>query len=288
MPSPRHDGVKDLVRESPQTVARLVCAKNAEAAIRPHVPLREASNELNDRPSRDFYPDNVFTQGSPSAPSSVLVVEIQHEKEEQKRRQIARYAAALWLFHRCAPVVAVVCPSQAAADFYDEPIGTELPGYRYPPVAIGPDDIPRVEDAGTVADDPALAALSVMAHGSSMSVLTAFLEGLSRLETDDSSKYYEYAYRLASQQVKQSLEAEMTSGTWPVYSPFAKTHYGHGHEDGRTEERAATVIDLLEARGLPVDDATRARITACNDIERLKAWSIAALTVDRAEEIFEA
>lgn len=273
-----------------------MCAKNAEAAIRPHVPLREASNELNDRPSRDFYPDNVFTQGSPSAPSSVLVVEIQHEKEEQKRRQIARYAAALWLFHRCAPVVAVVCPSQAAADFYDEPIDTELPGYRYPPVAIGPDDIPRIEDADTVADDPALAALGVMAHGSSMSVLTAFLAGLSRLETDDSSKYYEYAYRLASQQVKESLEAEMTSGTWPVYSPFAKTHYGHGREDGReegreegrTEERAATVIDLLEARGLTVDDAARARITDCNDIERLKAWTIAALTVDRAEEIFEA
>lgn len=295
VPSQRHDAAKDLAADSPQTIARLVHMK-ATVEIRPDAPFRPEKNEVNDRPSRDLFPDIVFSQGFPSNPTGIFVVEVQHEKDEGKRRQIPRYAAALWLFHRCTTIVAVFSPDQAAADYYSEPIATELPGYTCPPVAIGPKDIPVVNDVDTAVADPALAALSVMAHGAAPGVLDTFMDGLTRLEPDDSSKYYEYAYRLASQQVKTNLEAAMSSSAWPVYSPFAKEHFSRGreegHEEGREEgvieERASAILDILHARGKAVDDGIRARITGCTDGEKLRTWLFAAATADKAEDIFDA
>ncbi|MDA2807930.1 hypothetical protein [Nocardiopsis suaedae] len=287
MPSQRHDAAKDLAADSPQTIARLVRMK-ADVEIRPDAPFRMEKNEVNDRPSSDLFPDIVFSQGFPSHPSGIFVVEVQHEKDEGKRRQIPRYAAALWLFHRCTTIIAVFSPDQAAADYYSQPIATELPGYTFPPVAVGPKDIPIVEDVDTAAADPALAALSVMAHGYAPGVLDTFMEGLTRLEADDSSKYYEYAYRLASQQVKNNLEAAMSSSAWPVYSPFAKEHFSKGREEGVIEERASAILDILHARGKAVDDGVRDRITACTDGEKLRTWLFAAATVEKTEDIFEA
>ena len=39
----------------------------------------------------------------------------------------------------------------------------------------------------------------------------------------------------------------MASTVWPVHSPFAREHYGHGKEDGRTEGKArARLVEALE------------------------------------------
>ncbi|WP_017559409.1 hypothetical protein [Nocardiopsis baichengensis] len=102
----------------------------------------------------------------------------------------------------------------------------------------------------------------------------------------------EYGHRLAPPQVDRTLEGGTTSGTWPVYSPFAKEHYSKGYAAGlaeaRAEGRAAAIVDVLLARGLTVDHAVRARIAACSDIGLLRTWFLAAVNAERAEDIFEA
>lgn len=95
----------------------------------------------------------------------------------------------------------------------------------------------------------------------------------------------------------------MASTSWPVYSPFAREHYGRGLEEGKVEgraegraegqaegkarEAAKLVLLFLSARGLDVTDDVRARITGCSDIETLEAWAARAATVQAADELFD-
>src|SRR5690606_14321332 len=106
---------------------------------------------------------------------------------------------------------------------------------------------------------PVLAALSVMAHGEVAPVVEAFMSALQRLPGEHAPQYYEYAYRLASMAARHVMEKLMESAAWPVYSPFARKHYGKGVQAGRTEGRAEGraegVLTILQVRGIPVSDA---------------------------------
>jgi hypothetical protein len=82
----------------------------------------------------------------------------------------------------------------------------------------------------------------------------------------------------------------MTSNTWPVYSPFAKEHNGRGRKEGRKEGQAAgkaeAILLVLEARGLDVSEAERARITGCTNLRQLKKWVQSAATAEKASDLF--
>jgi hypothetical protein len=82
----------------------------------------------------------------------------------------------------------------------------------------------------------------------------------------------------------------MKSDTWPVYSPFAKEHYGRGKRGGKKEGRAfgeaEAILLFLEARGLDVSEAERSRIISCTHLRQLKSWIKRAVTVERAADLF--
>lgn len=85
-----------------------------------------------------------------------------------------------------------------------------------------------------------------------------------------------------SEAAKAALEDLMASGTYEYQSDFARTHQAKG----RIEERARAILDVLEARGLPVSDEVRARILACNDAAQLAAWHRKAVTAPTVEQVF--
>ena len=58
-------------------------------------------------------------------------------------------------------------------------------------------------------------------------------------------------------------------------------------EEARTEGRAEDILFVLEQRGLDVSDDVRSRITDCTDPDLLRHWLARAVTVPKAEEIFE-
>jgi hypothetical protein len=73
-----------------------------------------------------------------------------------------------------------------------------------------------------------MAALSVAYHGADPAVCQAFTDGMRQLPPDRASQYHEHAYNMAPLAVQRILEQLMTSDAWPVYSPFAKEHFGRG------------------------------------------------------------
>src|SRR5262245_21757531 len=86
--------------------------------------------------------------------------------------------------------------------------------------------------------------------------------------------------------ILRSLEEILTAGTYEYQSAFAREHYGKGEAKGRAEGEAEMILVVLSARGVPVSDDVRARITSCTDLDQLTAWGRRAVTVDSAEDLF--
>jgi hypothetical protein len=111
-----------------------------------------------------------------------------------------------------------------------------------------------------------------------------------QLPHDHAVKYHEHAFNMAPLAVQRILEQLMTSGTWPVYSPIAKEHFGRGMREGKKEGKregeAEAILLVLEARGLDVTDADRERITGCTDLRQLKKWLRRAATAEKTSDLF--
>ena len=103
-----------------------------------------------------------------------------------------------------------------------------------------------------------------------------------QLPPERASQYHEHAFNMSPLAVQRILEQLMTSDSWPVYSPFAKEHFGRGKKEGEAE----SVLLVLEARGLEVTEAERERITACTDLRQLKKWITRAVTAEKTSDLF--
>lgn len=283
MPSPWHDAVNELLRGRPEVVAEILrdCAGLDTPA---DLPAEIGSPQFNDRPSADFFADTVvLTAGPGYDPAFGVIVEAQQEKNEAKVRQLPRYAAALWLQIRKPVEILVLCREQDVADWYARPIPLGLRGCSCLPVAVGPHEIPAITDAERVAADPTLGTLSFAMHGEKPPVATAFAAALPLLPAADAPKYYELAYRMSSGTLRQILEEIVATNTWPVYSPFAKKHYGLGEAAGE----AKAILLVLESRGLEVTPQQRARITGCTDLDQLSEWVSQAVHVSETDDLLK-
>jgi hypothetical protein len=213
--------------------------------------------------------------------------EVQQERSTSKCGQLPRYAAALWLLLRCPVTVLCVCPDADVAAWYATPIPTDLPGYVFRAEVLGPGDIPVITDPEEAAARPEMAVMSVMAHGLRRSVVEGFVGGLDRMKTEHAPQYYEYAYSMAAPAVRCVLGEIMASSTWPVYSPFAREHFGRGKDEGRAEGEAKAVLRVLAARGVEVPEEARVRISACADLRQLDAWLDRAVVATSVAELFD-
>ncbi|MGI5282660.1 hypothetical protein ACQEVF_04950 [Nonomuraea polychroma] len=292
MPSPRHDALIKMFTFRPQLAVEIL--RDLMGVQLPATPLiRVEDSTFNTRRSDDIEADLLLVLGSPQAPAHAIIVEIQQDKSKEPR-QLARYAAALWLMLGCDVTVLVICPDRAVADYYAQPIESGLTGYRLQARVLGPDGIPAITDPQQAADQLALSAMSVMVHGRDRKVVEAFATALNDTRDGHAPKYYEYAYSMAGPDIRRLMEEIMTSTDWPVYSPFAREHFGRGLEEGRAEgkeagkaeEAARMVLLVLTARGLDVPDDARARITACTDLVQLEIWATRAAVAHTIHDLF--
>ncbi|MFG1707988.1 hypothetical protein ACFLIM_32745 [Nonomuraea sp. M3C6] len=235
MPSPRHDALVKLFTGRPQLTVEIL--RDLMGVDLPATPLAQMEKStFNTRPSDDIEADLVITLGPPQTPAHAIIVEIQQDTSKAPR-QLARYAAALWLLLGCDVTVLVICPDRRVAAHYARPIDSGLTGYRLQARVLGPDGIMSAPD------------------------------------------------------IRHLMEEIMTSTDWPVYSPFAREHYGRGLEEGQTKGEAKgearSVLLVLAARGLDVPDDTRVRITACTDLDQLETWVTRAATAQTLDDLFD-
>jgi hypothetical protein len=72
-----------------------------------------------------------------------------------------------------------------------------------------------------------------------------------------------------------------------VTYPYVSEHKRKAQAEGRAEGQAASVLRVLDQRGVEVDDASRQRIEACTDAEVLVSWLDRSLKATRVSELFD-
>lgn len=64
-------------------------------------------------------------------------------------------------------------------------------------------------------------------------------------------------------------------------SDFARKYLA----EGRAQGEAASILTVLDARGIEVPDQVRETITSCDDLDQLQKWLRQAVEINRADEL---
>ena len=290
MPSLSHEALLLLFRNRPELAPELL-RDTLHVPLPAYSDVRLESADLTDIAPAEYRADLVvlLIDGTPILG---IVVEVQLQRDDRKRFTWPVYAAGLRARLECPACVLVVTPSDAVADWCRTPIDLG-PGGSLSPLVIGPASVPVVDDVTVAEGDPELAVLSVLAHGDephAEAIGRAALLAALHLSDERRLLYSDLVYTALSQAARAALEDLMAGGTYEFQSEFAKTHQAKGRAEGeakgRAEGLAEAVLDVLEARGLPVSDEARARILACTDATQLAAWVRRAVTVASVDALF--
>ena len=133
-----------------------------------------------------------------------------------------------------------------------------------------------------------------MAHGHqevgpviAQTVLTA----VGGLDASRLRLYVDLTLASLTEAARKALEELMKIGDYEYQSEFARTYVAQGIEKGRQEGlqegELIALLEVLDARGLKVDDGSRKRILACTDLAQLKIWLRKAVKVHSVQELFE-
>jgi hypothetical protein len=223
-------------------------------------------------------------------PCFAIVVEVQLSRDEDKRKSWPLYLTSLRSRVGCPTALLVVAPDAAVARWCAQPIELGHPGFVLQPLVTGPDAIPVILDKQEARQDPELAVLSAMAHGHKevgVSIAQTVLAAVGGLDTERVRLYVDLAMSSLSEAARHALEELMQRGTYEYQSEFARKYVAQGREEGLHEGERAALLEVLDARGLQVEEGARQRILACMELSQLKLWLRKSVSVQSAQELFE-
>jgi hypothetical protein len=179
----------------------------------------------------------------------------------------------------------VVTQSERVADWASRTIVMGL-GSSVTPLVVRPSSVPVIRTVDEARKAPELAVLSAMAHGAG-SVETAVEIALAgsavalELGRDRFLLYFGLIHAALSEAARKAFEMH------PQGVRFFDESQKQSFDRGRATEKAAAVLDVLDARSLAVTDAQRERILGCKDLETLTRWHRRAVTVSSTDALFE-
>lgn len=170
MPSLHHEGLVELLRESPELLLELLrvrlpglipAATRVEAAdihSRVITPLERRVDLLLTLSRTDERAPGTAQAGV------VLIAEVQLRRDARKALTWPLVVATARERHRCPVVLVVLTRDRRTAAWARGPFGVESPGLSLRPLVLGPDDIPRVTDVAEARRAPYRALLSAFVH----------------------------------------------------------------------------------------------------------------------------
>jgi Arc/MetJ-type ribon-helix-helix transcriptional regulator len=250
---------------------------------------------------------------------------VQLHPDDDKRYSWPAYLAGFRARLRCPVMLMVVCPDASVARWCAEPIHTGHEGWVLRPIVLGPESVPVVTQLQQAKQAPELAVLSVLAHGQGEQgtvLAQAALEAVAQLDDERLKFYTDLVWLAIPEAARRALEAMMSSGSYQYQSEFVKRlvrreaeleakgraeGWAQGRVEGRAEGRvegrvegeaigevkgkaagkAEAVLQLLQLRGIEVDDETRQVVLGCRDLAQLDRWLGRVMTVGSARELFD-
>lgn len=214
-----------------------------------------------------------------------VVVEVQRKEDPDKPFAWPAYVAWLRRQLRTDACVLVITQSERVANWASRTI-VMGPGGALQPLVLRPSSVPVVDAVEDARKAPELAVLSAMVHGGGH-VETAVEVGLAastaahELDRDRFLLYFGLIRAALGEAARKVFEMH------PQGAQFFDESLQQSFNRGRVAEKAAGVLDVLDARGLAVSEEQRERIAACTDLETLKHWHGRAVTVASTDELFD-
>ena len=217
-------------------------------------------------------------------PVLAVVVEVQMRGDPGKRWTWPVYLTTLRARLHCPAVLLVVCVDAAAARWCAAPIPVGHPGFQLIPLVLGPDRVPVVTDVVEAARAPEVAVLSAIAHGGRpecAAVLDALVGALGSVDDQLATLSADVVLATLPVAARRHMEELMRTGVREYQSEFARKYFSQGRAEGRAED----VLAVLDARGVDVPEADRARISGCRDLDQLGVWLRRAVTADSVADL---
>jgi hypothetical protein len=180
--------------------------------------------------------------------------------------------------------VLVVTQSERVANWAARTI-TVGPGCSLSPLVLRPSSVPVITLVEEARQAPELAVLSAMAHGggsveTAVAVALAAATAAHELDRDRFLLFFGLIRAALSKAARKAFQM------LPQGAQFFDESQKQSFDRGRAAEKAADVLDVLDARGLVVTSDQRERILGCTDLEMLKSWLRRAATIAAADSLF--
>jgi hypothetical protein len=164
------------------------------------------------------------------------------------------------------------------------------PGASFSPLVLRPSSVPVIDSVAEARGSPELAVLSAMAHGSghvatAVDIARAAGAAAHELGRDRFLLYFGLIQRALGEEARKAFQ--MDPQGIRLFDESQVKSFERGHAEGRAAEKATSVLEVLDARGLRVTDAERERILSTKDLETLTRWVRRAATVASVDALFD-
>jgi hypothetical protein len=278
MPSLEHNGFVDMFRENPALAPHFL-ATLFHLDIPPYATVEVVESALDQLIPVEFRADLVLELRDASrAIVLAIVLEVQREKDPDKKFSWLVYVAVVRARKRCPTIVLVVAPDADVAAWAMEPIDSGLGRGSFSPLVLGPAIVPRVTDEALANEEPELAILSAVAHGNGpngLDVIQAFSRALDRLDRELAAAYFQIVYTALREPMRIALEAmvmERQAETKATFPPFMQKLIDRGELEGELKGARGVLLRLVAQAGIALSDDDRARVQACTELATLERW----------------
>ncbi|MDX2023511.1 MAG: hypothetical protein SF187_24960 [Deltaproteobacteria bacterium] len=301
MPTFLHEALVGLLRDRPELLARLLRGAGL-SLLPPHEKLVSDSADLGSAQPSELAADAVLRVEQEGRTEMVVVLEVQLRIDPRKVYTWPLYVAAARARHERPTILVVVTPDRHVAKWAGHALEMG-PGTGYVRAAVlGPDELPRIEDAAEAVAAPALAVLSAVAHGQDDDAQQAARIGLAAMEAilqlgeDEAAVYLDYVKAALSEAAKEALAMIPQNYEFQDEGLRKAWHGGkaegeakgkaEGEAKGKADGLASALLLVLEARGLAPTAAEVDRIRGCGDVDTLAAWLRQAPTAGKIADVF--
>ncbi|WP_031477477.1 hypothetical protein [Streptomyces bicolor] len=291
-----HEGMHRIFQERPDILAPVFGVLGVPLSEKATVDA--VTTDVTETKPLERRVDTVLRIGPSDGEHFLLAVEAQSGKVAGKEWSWAYYIGYLQAKYKLPVLLLVVCQDRATAKWATGPFDCGTRGWtalRMYPLVAGPDNLPVITDARTVAKSLPLAALSALAHarspecGAILEAIGSTLQELLETGPDTAKYFFDFLeVTLGKSPAGEKWKAIMSTfvSYFPGRGTVRETAYLEGKAEGKAEGEAKGILSVLEVRGIPVPDSVRERITTCTDLDRMDAWLERSRTVERAEDLF--
>jgi hypothetical protein len=297
MPSQLHEMLLLLFRNRPALAPELL-REALQLELPAYSEVRLESADLTDVVPTEYRADLVvlLVDGKPVLG---IIVEVQLAPDARKRFSWPVYVAGLRARLECPCCLLVITASDKTAEWAQEPMALG-PGTKLVPLVVGPGGVPVITDPERAKQDPELAVLSVMAHGrgdveTAVQIALSAATAAAPLDEDTRMLYFDLIEAALSEAARKAFE--MLPQNYEFQGPTYKKAKLEGQREGRLEGQregrlegqavmAASLLDVLDARGLSISDEVRHRVQGSTDLEQLRHWIRRAAVITTVDELF--